>query len=224
MLPSVNRRPRQLPVAFSPLCVYWFDGAADATDRSGNGRTLTIATSPTEIAGPAEGKKGAYAGRYTLTDAALRLTGSMTAVALIQPDTLTGGRIVVGCGTAGASSATNLQWSLGTNAAALRYFAESGAGVDTTFSAGRPLLGDWQLVHLRRSSATAIALGINGVDLGTGTCTAPDGGGSSVFSIGGDAGGANLWSQGIAGVAVWNSSLSDRQLRWLARACLGIAP
>lgn len=222
MLVSSNRRPRQLPVAFSPLCVYWFDGAADTTDRSGNGRTLTIVTSPTEIAGPAEGKKCGYAGRYTRADAALRIAGDITVVALVQPDNLGTTKIIAACGAPGSSAGTGMWWSLGAAGAPLRFFAGSASG-DQTVSGGRLLLGDWQLVHLRRTGGTAVELGVNGVTLASGTVVAPGPGATSELSWGG-AGSGTAWGQGLAGAAVWASVLTDQQLRWLARACLGIAP
>lgn len=220
MIPSSTRRPARLPVRFSPLALYYLDGTADVADQSGNGRTLTIATSPSEGLSPVKGKQATYAGRYTRTDAALRLTGSMTALAIVHADALSSTRFVCGCGVPGASSGTNVLWSLGTNVQALRYFAESGSGTDTEFSAGQALLGEFMMISLVRTGGTAIRLAINGVEIGSGTCTQPDGGGSSVFSIGGDSGGGNLWAQTIDQVAVYGSALTSAQLRYLAGIAL----
>ena len=221
MIPLVSRRPAKLPVLFSPIALYYFDGASDVTDQSGNARTLTIATTPSDALSPVKSKKASYAGRYTRTDAALRLTGSMTALAIVHADALTSTRFIAGCGVPGASGATNVLWSLGTNVQALRYFAESGAsGTDTSLSVGQALLGEFMAISLVRTGGTAISLAINGVEVGSGTCTAPDTGGSSVFSVGGDSGGGNLWAQTIDQLAVYGSALTPAQLKYLTGIAL----
>jgi hypothetical protein len=217
MRAAIGRRPAKLPAVFSPLCLYHFDGTTDGADQSGNSRTLTIGTTPTLSGSIVGAKKGAYAGKYTRTDAALRLTGAMTALAIVHTTSLSGGKIIMGCGVPGTSGATNVLWSLGTNGANIRYFAESGAtGVDTSLAGAQVLTGEFCMLSMRRSSGTAISLAINGVALVTGTCTQPDNGGSSVFSVGGDSAGGNAWGALIDQCAVYGSALSDAQLQYLA--------
>jgi len=221
MRAALGRRPTKIPAVFSPLCLYYFDGVSDGADQSGNARTLTIGTAPSLSGSLVSGKKAGYAGKYTRTDSALRLTGAMTAIAVVHTTSLSGTKIVMGCGTPGASGATNVLWSLGTNGANIRYFAESGAsGTDTSLAGAQVLTGEFCMLSLRRTSGTAISLAVNGVELVTGTCTQPDTGGSSVFSVGADGAGTNPWSAIIDQCAVYGSALTDAQLQYLADLAL----
>lgn len=195
-------------VTTPPVALYQFDGTAAAlTDRSGNGNTLTRFVGSSEPYNVYNGVVGAnfstWAARSS-ADSSFQLTGAMTLeIDMIPQDFVaapTPYRAYATCGytSTWASSADNFLWGVWTSsttatgqgwAKETRSFHQAGSGPsnyevlfpEAYIQRGQRLL----YTQTRASNGTDYTVYIDGVEAGSGTAGgAPDGGGSTVLSVG----------------------------------------
>lgn len=230
MFPAQSNRPRLLGTEFSPLAVYWLGGAADNVDRSGNGRNLTLDPAVTGAANYQIGRSGMRRSGVlgTRSDAAFRITGAISVIALVHVTATSTGGVIAACGVPGATAATNVLWALGltnTTAAWLTYFAEFNTGSDVayTIAGGHQPLGDWTAIGFTRNSAgTGVKIYQDGILQGTsGVLAAPNNGGSSVLGIGGYSDNNGPLSKPLDQIGIYGAELTAAQMAYLARRMLG---
>jgi hypothetical protein len=214
----------------SPLALYNFDDAS-GDDSSGNSRNLTLT-------GPSSDRAAGYYGtcwrqsgtnRYSRTDAALRLTGAMSAWAIIKPITTIGATLqtIITHGASGETAPANILYSLGLKNNTLDYLHESAAGTDQTGNPSNVLLSlhEWVFIGFTRDSlGTTINFFVNGGNVGFNVLgAAPNDGSSGSMYIGSWVDGSEAFNGNIQTVKIMNTELTDAEMLAEYRAAFGIS-
>lgn len=217
----------RLDTTHSPLGLWHFNG--DLADSSGNSRTLTVDTGAAVYAELWPGFKGIDLNgtcRLTNSHASFQLTGNCTIEMVCVLNGTPNSIAFVAQNVAGETSATNTLFRLGVTTAArlLQWLTEHGAGVDDAYTlstAALPPLGvPFHLAVTRTSNV--VQFYVNGVAHGpaSSALTAPDGGGSTVLNVGGDA--SNLCGpMMLAELKIIGSALSAPQVLAEAERTIG---
>lgn len=121
------------------------------------------------------------------TSTALQITGDITMVARVNPDTVSGFDRIVGCQGTGESLATNAIYGMYLDDGGVAYVHESGSGINqvidfsSTVSAGTGI----DIIMVRDASAKSVSLYLDGLFVETKTyTTAPAGGTSGSVYVG----------------------------------------
>lgn len=202
--------------------------SADLNDYSGNGYHLTgiAQLAPSLVYNETGIVDAAGAPRPNRTEAALRLTGAMSFIAMADCS-FTNVQYMVGCGGSGELSANNDLYAFGVGAdgannRCLRYVSENGAGVNSDFQG--TVAGNMQMVRgrhefvgfTRSSDGTTVILyrgdSTTLYSQTSGTLTAPDGGGSSVFRLMALGDGNSPWLGGLERVKVFDHVLTGAEM------------
>lgn len=189
------------------------------TDYSGNGRNLAAAGTVT--ASPGYTVRGSCKSTGAIgqqANAAFQLQAAMSALVFCNVRVnATVNQNFLSCGLAGATAATNLQYSLGTGAGGIwQYFHETGAGVDVVFApaSSSPIGIGWQVLGFTRSAAGVVKFYGNGALIATSAALgAPTGGASSQLAIGAFQGGTFACNADIVQVAVYSAELTAAQVK-----------
>ncbi len=210
--------------------LYRFQSASNfITDYSGNGRNMTSASPSTSFGYSSKGavKTVTLDKLGTVNNAAFRLQGAMSVVMFFNPRASAEvSKNFCACGVAGGSGATNLCWSISTQAGGqIRYLAEEGAtGNDIQYLPNLgPLQAGWQVLGMTRSAVgQVVRFYSNGALIATsGNLTTPTQGGSSIFAVGADSAGAAAPNADFAQFGVYSVQLTDAQMKLAAQQCLG---
>lgn len=222
----------QTVMADSPIAFWRFNeaaGAATFADSSGNGRTATIVNTVTSGGASKNSRLGNMAAMaatsyLTATSAPFRLTGNMSLSFWIRlASTLTTGQVVyiASCAANGETSATNALYlvALLNNGGTQQFqnFHENGSGtnnsanINVTYTATQ-----WNHFAMTRDvSINTYRLYLNGALVNSNTYTNdPDGGGSTNFEIGRDAGQptASSIARDLDELAIFNTVLSAERI------------
>lgn len=227
---SYNRL-RYHDTALSPVALWQGDG--DLTDASGNGLTLTVGAGTIRYVNYGQGALRGFSfnGATWLYDAtsaaALAINGDVTVCAMIN--TTAGQGYVVShgststsptdaanndlydCFVGGVSSANPYLYMLWRN-------ASSNAN---TLVGTHSVSPGWAHCYWQRTGAVC-KLGLNGENVNTsGTLNAASGGGTPYAKVGINGSASSYYTGAVASIAIYNSALTDAQLKGLARHCLG---
>lgn len=156
-------------------------------------------------------------------NAGLIMLGAMSVEVILQMQTFPPQPWICGVGGAVGSelAADNVSWSIGlpsvTFPMPMRAFWEQGAGVDVTFDTstaagqpGYPFIHQIESIGLSRSAAGVVQCYMGGKPFGAPSTalTLPTGGGSGVFTVGGQSGGTSPQQPMIISIATYNRARS----------------
>lgn len=221
---AYSRRLRRLPLIGNPVAHWNLDGVF--TDYSGNSRPLNNQGTQRWLYDE-PGFLVAQGSNIYSTNTALRIAGDVTATILFREHTelpVAASYPVMGWGSSYNTEVYNDLYYLFFNSlTGFEYRSESGAGVDTTFSAEFTIVPfAWHVVTIRRAG-TVGSLWVNGVKRGEQTVTLPTGGTSGRFQILSrqDESPYQYYSYS-GGASVHASALTDDQITYLAEYSLGV--
>lgn len=215
--PATYGIPSPLPTLYAPIAQWGLIGKNDfvLTDRSGNGRDLTLAEPSNLAPDITPGYVAPRNAGFRSTDAVFRIAGELTVCLRAWWDGTTNTGLIW-CGEAGETQAANVLYQLTVDATSrLKYLAESGAGVDISFAPNiYPSPGRWQFYCLRRDASGVVTLNLDDMQSTSGALGIPDGGSTSTLRVGkeGNVSGALNWMGAFADVGIWNIRLSDAQV------------
>lgn len=184
----------------SPIGLWQFPGSGGGVglnDSSGNGFHLTVETGTERYTDFVPGTQGVYLDGSTalwhnVSAASLRLLGDMTFEALFLLEEVTAGAYWFSHTAAGETEDTNQLYGLQYSAASapsIGWIQESGAGVNAAASFANNYMFRGQPTHMAVTRASGVVtVYLNGRAWGTasGVLTAPTGGSTGRFRIGGD--------------------------------------
>lgn len=215
---------RQHDLTHSPVGLWQFDG--NLLDSSGNGFTLTLENGTERYTRLPGGRiqgamfDGSTNFIYNVSEATLRLLGDMTVECLVEWFTTYPGqggnsnvRIADHGQGSGESEADNHLYSFGPSTVmGMRYFAETGVGVNVLFDTVESAPMDLQHLAMTRVGG-AIEYWVNGESIAqSGALSSPTGGANGRFRAGGTAADTAQMIGMVASLKLVDAALTAQQI------------